>query len=50
MSERLIKDYLDLYETCKDQPESQTRLDQILADPETSKKRLMVKSIGVTSP
>lgn len=38
MSERLIRDYLDLYETCRDRPESQSRLQQILADPTTLKK------------
>jgi len=38
MSERLVKDYLDLYETCKDRPESQIRLQQILAQPLPLKK------------
>jgi hypothetical protein len=31
MSERLVKEYLDLYETCKDNPEPQIRLQQILS-------------------
>jgi uncharacterized protein YerC len=38
MSEKLIKEYLDLYETCKDHPESQIRLQQILAEPLPLKK------------
>jgi hypothetical protein len=38
MSERLVKEYLDLYETCKDHPESQIRLEQILAEPLPLKK------------
>jgi uncharacterized protein YerC len=52
MSERLIKDYLDLYETCKDLPESQSRLQQILADPTTLKKSPteVEKSCGVMNP
>jgi uncharacterized protein YerC len=52
MSERLVKDYLDLYETCKDLPESQTRLQQILADPATLKKSPveMEKRCGVMNP
>jgi uncharacterized protein YerC len=52
MSERLIKDYLDLYETSKDLPESQTRLQQILADPATLKKSSLEveKSCGVLNP
>ena len=45
-------DYLDLYETCKDLPESQTRLQQILADPATLKKspEEVEKSCGVMNP
>jgi hypothetical protein len=38
ISERLVKEYLDLYETCKDRPEAQMRLQQILIDPPPSKK------------
>ena len=38
MSERLVKEYLDLYETSKDHPESQIRLQQILAEPLPLKK------------
>jgi hypothetical protein len=38
MSERLVKEYLDLYESCKDHPESQIRLQQILAEPLPLKK------------
>ena len=38
MSERLVKEYLDLYETCKDNPESQIRLQQILSEPLPLKK------------
>jgi hypothetical protein len=41
MSERLVKEYLDLYETSKDLPESQIRLQQILAEPLPSKKSLI---------
>ena len=41
MSERLVKEYLDLYETCKDLPESQIRLQQILAAPLPLKKSLI---------
>jgi hypothetical protein len=33
MSERLIHDYLDLFEMFEDKPESQMRLNQILSDP-----------------
>jgi uncharacterized protein YerC len=40
MSERLVREYLDLYETIKDQPESQIRLQQILSEPVPSKKRI----------
>jgi len=40
MSERLTQEYLDLYETCKDRPESQIRLKQILYDSNCSKKSL----------
>jgi len=52
MSERLIKEYLDLYENCKDQPEAQVRLQQIFADPVPSKKSspLEEKSIGGMNP
>jgi uncharacterized protein YerC len=38
MSERLVKEYLDLYEAHKDLQESQIRLNQILSEPVTSKK------------
>jgi uncharacterized protein YerC len=38
MSERLVQEYLDLYEKCKDRPESQLRLRQILSEPLPSKK------------
>ena len=38
-SERLVKEYLDLYETCKDLPESQIRLQQILAEPLPYRKK-----------
>jgi hypothetical protein len=41
MSERLAQEYLDLYETCKDHPESQIRLKQILSEPMPLKKSLM---------
>ena len=40
MSERLVKEYLDLYETCKDLPESKIRLQQILDASLPSKKSL----------
>jgi hypothetical protein len=51
MSERLVKEYLDLYEKCKDHPESQIRLQQILADPLPLKKSLIPwkESSGVTN-
>ena len=32
MSERLTKEYLDLYETCKDKPESKMRIESIKRD------------------
>jgi uncharacterized protein YerC len=38
MSERLVKEYLDLYEAHKDLQESQIRLNQILSEPVTRKK------------
>ncbi len=41
MSERLAKEYLDLYETCKDRPESQLRLQQILSEPLPWKKSMI---------
>jgi uncharacterized protein YerC len=41
MSERLVKEYLDLYETYKAQPESQIRLKQIQSEPVASKKSLI---------
>jgi hypothetical protein len=52
MSERLVKEYLDLYENCKDQPEAQVRLQQIFADPVPSKKSSLLeeKSIGGMNP
>jgi hypothetical protein len=52
MSERLVKEYLDLYEKCKDQPEAQVRLQQIFADPVPSKKSspLEEKSIVGMNP
>jgi hypothetical protein len=40
MSERLIQEYLDLYETFKDRPESQMRFRQILSEPMPSKKKV----------
>jgi uncharacterized protein YerC len=40
MSERLTKEYLDLYEDCKDKPESKIRIMQILSDPMPMKKSL----------
>jgi hypothetical protein len=42
MSERLVKEYLDLYEACKDRPEAQIRLQQILVNPAPSKKSLLL--------
>jgi hypothetical protein len=52
MSERLTQDYLDLYETFKDRPESQIRLQQILSDPLPSKKSPIPwnESTRVTNP
>lgn len=52
MSERLVKEYLDLYETCKDQPQAQIRFQQIFANPVPLKKssRLEEKSIEVMNP
>jgi uncharacterized protein YerC len=50
MSERLIHDYLDLFETFKDKPESQIRLDQILSDPLPSKKSPAADKREVPSP
>ena len=49
MSERLIQEYLDLYEIFKDRPESQIRFQQILSEPLPSKKSLITwnKSPGV---
>ena len=41
MSERLIQEYLDLYEIFKDRPESQIRFQQILSEPLPSKKSLI---------
>jgi hypothetical protein len=41
MSGRLAQEYLDLYETSKDRPESQIRLTQILSEPLPSKKSLI---------
>jgi uncharacterized protein YerC len=41
MSERLAQEYMDLYKACKDRPESQIRLKQILSEPMPSKKRLI---------
>jgi hypothetical protein len=38
MSERLAREYPELYEACKDRPESQIRLQQILSEPMPSKK------------
>ena len=51
MSERLIQEYLDLYETFKDRPESQMRFRQILSEPMPSKKSLKLcsESPGVTN-
>jgi uncharacterized protein YerC len=42
MSERLTQDYLDLYESFKDRPESQSRLQQILSEPLPLKKSLIL--------
>jgi hypothetical protein len=52
MSERLVKEYLDLYETCKDHPESQIRLQQILAEPLPLKKNSIPlrEGSGVMNP
>ena len=49
MSERLIQEYLDLYEIFKDRPESQIRFQQILSEPLPSKKSLITwnKNLGV---
>ena len=49
MSERLVEEYLDLYETFRDRPESQIRFQQILSEPLPSKKSLITwnKSPGV---
>ena len=49
MSERLIQEYLDLYEIFKDRPESQIRFQQILSEPLPSKKSLITwnKNAGV---
>jgi len=49
MSERLIQEYLDLYEIFKDRPESQIRFQQILSEPLPSKKSLIIwnKNPGV---
>ena len=44
MSERLVNEYLDLYESFKDRPETQMRLDQILVDLPPSKKILQLES------
>jgi hypothetical protein len=50
MSERLVHEYLDLFETFKDKPESQIRLDQILSDPLPLKKSLAANKREVPSP
>ena len=52
MSERLVKEYLDLYEACKDPPESQIRLQQILAEPLPLKKNSIPlhEGSGVMNP
>jgi hypothetical protein len=52
MSERLVQDYLNLYETFKDSPESQIRLQQILSEPLPSKKSSIpwIESPGVMNP
>jgi hypothetical protein len=52
MSERLVKEYLDLYETCKDHPESQIRLQQVLAEPLPLKKNStpLHEGSGVMNP
>jgi hypothetical protein len=52
MSERLVKEYLDLYEMCKDHPESQIRLQQILAEPLPLKKNSIPlhEGSGVMNP
>ena len=52
MSERLVKEYIDLYESNKDKPESQTRLNQILSSLVPTKKSLILRTEcnGVMSP
>jgi len=51
MSERLTEEYLDLYEICKDKPESKIRLQQILSEPLPLKKSLipLKENDGVTN-
>ncbi|MBN1322530.1 MAG: DUF1670 domain-containing protein [Methanotrichaceae archaeon] len=44
MSERLVNEYLDLYESFKDRPEAQMRLEQILVDLPPSKKKIHPES------
>lgn len=52
MSERLVEEYLDLYETYKDLPESQMRFKQIFSDPMPLKKSLVERNEnnGVVNP
>jgi len=45
MSERLIQEYLDLYEDYKECPESIIRLQQILSEPIPSKESLQTEGI-----
>ena len=51
MSERLVQEYLDLYEDYKSCPESEIRLQQILSEPLPSKKSLQPRNkiLGVTN-
>jgi uncharacterized protein YerC len=51
MSERLVQEYLDLYEDYKSCPESEIRLQQILSEPLPSKKSLQPRNKiqGVTN-
>jgi hypothetical protein len=46
MSERLIKDYLNLYEEFKDKPESQIRIEQVLNENLPDKKNQVQRTRG----
>jgi len=46
MSERLVKEYLGLYEEYREKPEAQNRLEQILSDPEEKKNTVQRKKRG----